>query len=315
MQNLDDIHLFRLVNEHGSFSAAGRKLNIAKSTLARRVRALEERLGGPLFHRTGRRFVLTNFGAECLAQCDRIAEETEQLFRLADRARNTPSGFLHIVCPPLLGEQILDQLASQFAARSPEVVLHIDTSTEMLDPRHVTADLIIYPSFDALPDTDIVARKIVEVPYLLVGSPSLFKDGGMPATPDELTGHPCLGLGNKTARWSWKLKRGSQIRRVPFKPRLSSSHLATLLHAALFGLGIVALPLPSCQDDLAAGRLVTVLDDWQPPPVQLYALYPSSRTLSKAARLFLKMVEAGLMQMDLHTNPPLAPLRADPQEK
>ncbi|NYT67769.1 LysR family transcriptional regulator [Pusillimonas noertemannii] len=311
MQNLDDIHLFRLVNEHGSFSAAGRKLNIAKSTLARRVRALEERLGGPLFHRTGRRFVLTNFGADCLAQCERIIQETEQLFLLADRARNAPSGFLHIVCPPMLGEEVLDQLASQFAAQSPEVVLHIDTSTETLDPRHVTADLIIYPTFDVLPDTDIVARKLVEVPYLLVASPSLFKAGRMPATPDELARLPCLGLGNKTARWSWKLKRGGQIRRIPFKPRLSSSQLATLRHAALSGLGVAALPLPACRADLESGRLVRVLEGWQPPPVQLYALYPSSRALTKAARLFLKMIEAKFMHLNLHVMPP-AGLPANP---
>jgi DNA-binding transcriptional LysR family regulator len=287
--NIDDMYLFKTIAEGGSFGAASRHLCVPKSTLARRLAALEENLGLALFNRTGRELQLTNFGHECLDHCRNIAREADQIFFLAEKHKTVPDGFLHIIFPPLLGEQIADNIALTFTLNNPGIRIHIDTSTTVLDPRTESADIIIYVAFDQLPDLNIVARRIAEAPFALVANPDIFGSSPRPASPAELKNWPCLASGPKQPGASWQLHDSTRSLNLEFTPRLSTTHLPTLRRAALKGLGIAALPALACVEDISEGRLIRVLPDWTTAPGIIYAIFPSGKSLTTAARTALEI--------------------------
>ncbi|WP_025102100.1 LysR substrate-binding domain-containing protein [Burkholderia sp. A1] len=289
MRNIDDMYLFKTVAERRSLNAASRDLCMPKSTLSRRLASLEESLGLPLFNKTGRELQLTNFGSECLDHCRKIAQEADAIFFLAEKYKTVPDGFLHIIFPPLLGEQVIEDIALGFTLDHPGIRIHIDTGITIFDPRSESADMIIYVAFEDLPDLNVVARKIVAAPYALVAAPGLFGSAAPPATPDALSDWPCLALGQKQPQASWALLRDGESLDLDFTPRLSTTHLPTLRRAALKGLGIAALPALACVDDLAAGRLLRVLPDWRTAPGIIHAIYPSGKSLTTAGRKALEI--------------------------
>ncbi len=290
MNGLDDMYLFRKVVECGGISAASRQMGIAKSTLARRVAELETRLGMPLYHRDSRRFGLTNFGAECYQYCVRLANEADKVLALAERARAHPSGVLHVICPPFMGAAIVDALAVEFAASVPDVRLHLEETMGIFDPRDTRADLVIYPSFTPLPDTSLVARRIMVAPYVLAVRPDVLDGRDAPQNPDELQGLRCIGLGSRGSEWKWRLHKARQVHIHHFAPVFTTTLPSALLHAAYQGLGVASLPQALCSSAFAQKRLIPLLEEWAPDPVTVYAVYPSSKALTTAARQFLNLL-------------------------
>ncbi|MCZ3378405.1 LysR substrate-binding domain-containing protein [Rhizobium sp. AG207R] len=294
MKGLDELYTFKMVVDCGGISQASRRLDVPKSTLARRLGDLEKRLGVPLFHRGPRRFVLTSFGRECYDQCSRVVRETDKVFEMADRAANVVAGSLHVVCPPLLGSIIIEQLAAEFVDAAPKVRLHLEETAWLLDPRLVAADLVIHAAFEPLPDIDVIARKVASTPYRLVARPSVFGGRAPPTAPDELAGVDSLGFGPYSTSWAWLLRRGKETRRVTFEPRFSTTQLSALITAVMRGVGVAALPTALCEDQVQGGELVEILSEWSPPAADIYVVYPSRRTLTVAARQFLTLIEKRL---------------------
>lgn len=292
MRSHDELAVFKAIVDEGGISAAARSLNLPKATLWRRLNDLETRLGLPLFHRDLKKIVLTSFGLDCYNQAKRVLRETDRLFAIADRAGAPPEGSLHIICPPLLGAMIIEDLAMEFAASMPRVQLHLEEATTILDPRSVSADLVIYATLAPLPDVTVIARKIASLPYVLAAHPSIFGDAAsLPAQPQDLLNHDCLGFGAKSRRWSWTLTHHAEPPRVvQYSPRLTTSHLSALRVAVRQGLGIAALPVALCHRAFREGDLLHVLPDWVPEPASLYAVYPHRRTLSPAAASFLDVI-------------------------
>lgn len=290
MHGIDDMYLFRTVVESGGVSAAARRLDMPKSTLARRIGELEARLGLPLYHRGGQGFSLTSFGAQCHAHCAHLAAEADKVLALADRLRNRPSGVLHVVCPPAIGAAIVEEMAAAFAASVPDVRLHLEEVAGTFDPSDRHADLIIHPDFRPLPDASLVARKIAVAEYALVAGPGALGRHAAPAHPDELAQLPCIGLGGRGAEWAWRLRRGRHTATHRFEPVFTTNVPTALLQAARLGLGVATLPLALCRNDIARGHLERVLPDWTPEPAIIYALYPGGRALTAAARRFLDML-------------------------
>lgn len=299
MTGLDDLYLFKSVVDADGLSAAARRLNVPKSTIARRMSELENQLGMKLFHRGARHFQLTNFGTLCYERCAQMAAEADEIFALAERSRQNPAGALHVICPPLLGSLLVDGLAADFAAAAPDVRLHLEETTGIYDPRTANADLVIYPAFKALPDSALVARKICTSPYMLVAHPDVVGDRQDISDPQSLRSLKCLGLGGRDTNWLWELRNGQKVVQVRFDPIFTTTLPTALLQAARRGLGVASLPIPLCTEDLAQGRLVPVLSEWAPEPVSFFAIYPSSRTITAATRKFLDLLLERLPSMIL----------------
>ncbi|BCH22684.1 LysR family transcriptional regulator [Mesorhizobium sp. L-8-10] len=297
MKGLDELYTFKMVVDCGGISPASRRLNLPKSTLARRLNDLEKRLGVPLFHRGPRQFVLTSFGRECYGQCSRVVRETDRVFEMADRVARMPAGFLHVVCPPLLGTLIVEQLAAEFVDAAPKVRLHLEETAWLLDPRLVSADLVIHAAFEPLPDLDVIARRVASTPYVLVAHPSVLAGRNAPAEPDDLAEFDCIGFGPKSTAWGWRLRKGKETSRVEFEPRFSTTQLTALMTAVGRGIGIASVPITLCEQDIRSGELVHVLSEWNPSPADIYAVYPSRRALTVAAEQFLRLIEDRLPRL------------------
>ncbi|HBF30896.1 MAG TPA: transcriptional regulator [Rhizobium sp.] len=297
MTGLDDMYLFKNVVECGGLSAAARRFSIPKSTVARRISELETRLGVKLFHRGARSFQLTNFGADCYETCSKMAAEADKVLAMAERSRLKPAGFLHVICPPLLGSLLVEGIAAEFAAAAPDVRLHLEETTGKYDPRSAQADFVIFPAFNPLQDSTLVARKICTSPYILVARPDVVQASHDSSASELLKSVNCLGLGGRDSEWVWTLRRERETMKFRFVPAFSTTLPTALLQATRRGLGVASLPRVLCGEDLENGTLVNVLPDWTPQPVSFFAIYPSGRTMTVAARKFLDLLLEHLPRM------------------
>lgn len=291
MRGLDDIYLFKQVVDFGGVSAASRALRIPKSTVTRRIALLESRLGSPLFHRSAQGLTLTNFGQECLLRAARLVDDADNIFKFVDRRREEPSGFLHIIYPANIGAAIIEPLAADFSRLHPQVQLHLEASTELIDPRSISADLVFHFAFNPLPDADFIARKIYANPFVLVAHPDVLKGRRLPEEPQALQGLPCIGFGAKSSTWNWRLQKSDRTYTHSFQPALSTFQLSALLASVRHAAGIASAPLHVLDKEIEAGALLRILPEWTPPPAVLYAIYPNRRSLTAAAWRLLEVVQ------------------------
>lgn len=315
MRNLDDLYLFRKVVDLGGVSAASRELRIPKSTVTRRIALLEARLGSPLFHRSAQGLTLTNFGQECHLRSAALVDDADRLFEFVDRRREEPNGFLHVIYPATIGTALIEPLAADFALLQPQVQLHLEASTELIDPRSISADLVFHFAFNPLPDADFIARKLYENPFVLVAHPGVLKGRRLPEEPQALQGLPCLGFGPKSSHWNWRLHKGDRNYTHGFEPALTTFQLSALVTAVRHSAGIASAPLSVVGKEISDGALLRVLPDWNPLPAVLYAIYPNRRSLTTAAWRFLEVVQKHFRtpHPPMTPYPPYAPARRSAQ--
>lgn len=206
-----------------------------------------------------------------------------------------PSGALRLACPMALGAAIVGPLAIRFTQQHPRVRVTIESTDGRLRTSDDNVDLTIQPSLLDLRDSSLVARKLIDVRYVLVAAPSLRQDiPDIPPPPGNAT-LPAIGWTflPQPARWVLSHPQlGTQLLDVDV--HFATDNLLLVREAALAGMGVAQLPATLCSADIEAGRLVVVAPGWSPPSVALHAIYPSRRTLTLAARRFLEMLAEAL---------------------
>lgn len=300
MRDLNDLMYFAAVVDHGSFTAASRALGLPKSTLSRRLSELEGRLNVRLLQRSTRRLAVTEIGQQVYAHCKAMMVEAAAAEAVIASTHAEPCGSLVVSCPiALLHMQVADMLAD-FALRYPLVKLHITGMNRPVDVIGEGIDIALRVRQPPLSDTDLAMRTLGESPQCLVASPELVARLGQPRTPADLQDWPSLGNGHQAERHAWSLTDTSRpgkgqdaILTVPHLPRLSTTDMYTLRHAASSGLGVVQLPSLFVRQELASGRLVEVLPDWRPPSQLIHAVFASRRGLISSVRALLDHLSAG----------------------
>src|SRR4051812_5769189 len=297
MGTVDDLTLLVEIIEAGSLSAASRKTGIPKSSLSRRIGDLEGQLGVHLVHRGPRSYSPTEIGLLIYQRGQKIREELTAIRALAEDRTSRPSGMLRISCPAVLSEILVTDFAIQFAETYPDVRLTLDSTGGAFDSKIDHYDLAIHPTRENLADSELICQKLTKTPYCLVAAPSLIERMGACASPEDLEGQPGIGWGADGLMSRWRLVRqDDQTAEINVGLRFSANNLNIIHQAAVRGLGLGRLPLPMCAADLLSGPLVLPLQDWSPPPVTFYALYPSRRSLTVAGRLFVAGLTSFLQQ-------------------
>ncbi len=207
----NDLILFAHIMEAGSFSKAAERTGLPKSTLSRRITALETKLGERLLTRSTRRLAITEFGERILDHAKRLLEETEAASAMALHRQGTPRGVLRVSMPPDFRELDLTPLLLQYAASYPEVRLELDLSPRRVDLLAERFDLAVRAASRLPDDGTLVARKLCEMTNGLYASPAYLKRYGIPASPPDLLDHVGLRLigGNGEAQ-PWRLARGTE---------------------------------------------------------------------------------------------------------
>ncbi|TWA81608.1 LysR family transcriptional regulator [Azospirillum brasilense] len=292
MQDLNDTIAFIKVVEEGSFTNAARRLRLPKTTLSRKVRDLEQRLGIQLLHRTTRRIGLTEAGAVYFERCRRIAEELEQAESAVAQLRDAPRGWLRVTTPPSFGMKVIAPLLPGYRARYPDVRIDLVLSHENLDL--VARDIDLAIRMGTLLDSTMAARKLGVLPRHVYAAPSYCAAHGMPGHPDELARH--LVLANMTARrpsgYGWRLfpvDRGHPDEEVDvaIDPVMTADDPEMLIPTLLAGGGLVLATDFAMRPYRSAGQVVRVLDGWKGSDVDLHAVFPGGRIQPPKVRSFL----------------------------
>jgi len=295
--NLDanDLLLFARVMDAGSFSLAAERASLPKSTVSRRITALEARLGERLLTRSTRRLALTEFGAEILEHARRLQEEAEAVSAYAQHRQAAVRGRLRVSMPADFGEWILGPLFLQFAASYPEVKLELDLSPRRVDLIGEQFDLALRVAARLPDDATLIARRLCTLESGLYASPAYLKHFGTPQHPDELMRHTALQLvGSNGEVQPWHLTRGKQVwQDLPAGPLAANSVSLTRLLAS-HGLGIAGLSERFVASAVNEGLLVRILPEWQLPTMTVWAVMPGRRLMPARTKVFLATLENAL---------------------
>ncbi|MCW0199207.1 LysR family transcriptional regulator [Sphingopyxis sp.] len=287
MQDLNDLYYFVQSVDHGGFAAAARALGMQKSKLSRRIGLLEERLGVRLIQRSTRRFSVTEIGREYYRHCTAMLVEAEAAQTAVDQSRAEPRGVVRLSCPTgLLAFQFGD-LLGRFMALYPDVELHVESTNRRVDVIGEGFDLAIRVRPPPIAESELVMRRFDERTIRIVASPELLRAHTV-TLPADLAGLPSLDFGPAGSEHRWRLIHADgSVADVRHEPRLITDDMATLREAAIAGVGAVRLPTLTIWQDLQAGRLKTLLPEWQPPSEIVHAVFPSRRGLLPSVRALL----------------------------
>ncbi|MFO1138322.1 MAG: LysR family transcriptional regulator [Paracoccus sp. (in: a-proteobacteria)] len=299
MRDLNDLYYFVEAVEHGGFAPAGRALNLPKSLLSRRVAQLEARLGVRLIQRSTRHFALTEIGEVYFDHCKAMLIEADAAQEAIDRLQAEPRGTVRLSCPVALLQVHVSRMLDRFMAQHPQVTIVVDATNRRVDVLGERIDIAIRVRPPPIEDSEAVMRVLADRGQCLVASPALLADRPAPVQPADLAGWPSLGLGNNAQVQRWQLfGPGGQQAVIDHRPRLVTTDMIALRDAALAGLGVLKLPILMVQDELAQGRLVRLLPDWQPQREIIHVVFASRRGLLPAVRLLIDHLAASFQALD-----------------
>ncbi|WP_255636769.1 LysR family transcriptional regulator [Hyalangium versicolor] len=276
--------LFAEVVATGGITAAAERLSLRKSTVSRRLAALEDRLGVRLLERNSRRLRLTEAGRQYHADCARLVAEAREVNRALSESRDTPQGTLRIATLSLLGE-LLTPVIAEFLLRQPRMSVEVSLAQAHVDLIAEEYDLALRTG--PLADSTLIARRLGHVRTGYYASPAYLSGHGTPRSPEELQGHECVLLAEPGTDEIWFFGGGKGARTVPVSGRLRVPSVRAGQAAARAGLGVVRLPASLVTEDVRAGMLVPILVAETPPGIPVFAVYPSSRQLAPKVRAFL----------------------------
>lgn len=282
--DLNDVLIFTRVVEQGSFTGAGRVLDLPKSTVSRRIARLEDRLGIRLLQRTTRKLSLTDAGRIYFDRSTRIVADFEDAELAVLELQSEPRGRLRVSMPAEFGEQIWSVLQA-FLERYPQVHLELDLTNRYVDLVDEGFDAVIRAG--RIADSTLIARKLISTRTLFVASPAYLERRGIPETLDALREHDCVVMGvfGHQATWRGRGPRGEVKVRV--QGRLAANNLLVLKKAVLAGFGIGLLPDSLCALELEEGKLKEVLSHACLEPTPISVVYPSARHLAPKVRAFV----------------------------
>lgn len=305
----NDLLLFARVAELGSFSRAAERLGVPKSTVSRRVSALEAQLGERLLVRSTRKLSITEFGEAVLAHARHVAEDVEAAASLAQNRQVQPAGRLRVTMPPDLAHSILSPMFAQFTREYPGVSLELDLSARFVDLIGENYDLAIRPG-TLRDDASLAARRLATFSLGLYASPDYIERRGMPKTPDELMRHDALMILSRTGDASpWVLFRGEEHWQGVPPARAVANSPDVLMKMALRGAGVAIVNDHFAVAHLKHKALVPVLPEWRPQPVPLWAVFPGRRLMPAKTRVFIDAL------MTLFTSPECQAIERDIRER
>lgn len=286
MDRFKQIETFVAVAARGSLSAAAAAEGVAPAVVSRRLDALEERLGVKLLVRTTRKVTLTFEGSAFLEDCQRLLHEWHNAEASVSLGGVKASGLLRVTAPAGFGRAHVAPLLPGFVAEHRDVSISLDLTDRLVD--------IVGESFDvavrigALDDSSLVGLKLADNRRVVVASPAYLARHGTPATPADLAQHRCLTFGhagNQARGWTFVVDGETVSMRVGGPLECNDG---AVLHAwALAGQGLAWRSEWEVGADIAAGRLVPVLEAFGAPDTAIHAVFPQRRHLPLRVRMFI----------------------------
>ncbi|MDP1743054.1 MAG: LysR family transcriptional regulator [Polaromonas sp.] len=289
MDRWTEIELFVQVAETGSLSRAAEALDLSNAAASRHLSALEERLGARLVERNTRRLYLTDTGQEFFSRAKGILAELKDAESAVNATALNPTGTLRITASLSFSLHHVAPLLREYTQRYPNVTVHVEAANRYLDIIDNNIDVAIRTR-EIEPDSNITIRRLGETRRILAASPRYFAQHGFPKTLEDLQRHKLLIYTYANNPNELRFTRDGETATITVKGLLESNDGQILRAAALDGMGILVQPSYIVYNDIVAGRLVPVLDDWDLPRLTINLAYPSRKHLSAKVRTFIDFV-------------------------
>jgi len=279
MDRLDALKAVVIMVDEGSLAAAGRRLGRSPAAMTRTLATLEAQAGIRLFERTTRRLRLTEAGARYVEAARRVLAEVDVLGLV--QAGGAPSGLLTLTAPRAAGAEILRPILHAFLNDHPGIqarLLLLDRLTSLVEE-----------GFDAalrlaqLPDSSLVAVRVGSVRRVVCASLAYLADHAPIENPSDLASHNVIGLAETRQEATWSFAEGRTIR---LRPRLAINSIAGARASAIEGRGVARLLSYQVAEDVRAGRLIVLLEAYEPPPLPAHLVAPKDRLLLPKTRAF-----------------------------
>jgi DNA-binding transcriptional LysR family regulator len=281
--------VFVAVAETGGFSAAGRRLALSPSAVSKLVGRIEERLGTPLFTRSTRMIQLTAEGSLYLERARAILADIDDAERLvASGAGAIPRGRLRISASVAFGETCLLPVLPRFLARYPQVEIDVSLTDLVIDLVDERTDIAI--RMGPLRDSTLKAKRLFETRRVIVAAPDYLDAFGRPDTPDDLASHNCLRFNFRVnpGLWPFRDPASGEAYTRPVAGNAHGNNGVILRQLALAGVGLARLGRFHVEADIASGRLLPVLEAFNPGDIEpVHAVYVGHDHLAARIRAFV----------------------------
>jgi len=292
MQDLRTLSIFVRVAERRSFVRAAADLGITQSGVSNAISRLEDQLGVRLLARTTRRVSLTDDGAAFFERCRQSLAELEEAELVLKETRIKPTGRLRIDMPVSFGRLKVVPLLGPFQAQYPDLQLVVSFTDRYVDLVEEGIDVSV--RFGVLQDSSLMARRLTQTQFRVVGAPSYLAEHGRPKTPDDLARHNCLAFTLRDSRLArdWRFARDGAESTLAPQGNMSFSDGAALCDAACAGYGLAQIHGYYIDNAVTAGKLEPVLEKFRPAIDPIWLVYPQTRHLSPKVRAFIDFMTA-----------------------
>jgi DNA-binding transcriptional LysR family regulator len=288
------INVFVAVVDSQGFAGAARKLSMSPPAVTRAVNELEAHLGLRLLSRTTRTVRMTDAGERYAQDCRRILTELREADESVTGLHAAPRGRLTVTAPVLFGRLYVTPIVTEYLTRYPEVsasCLFLDRVVNLMDDGVDVAVRI-----GELPDSTMQAIRVGQVRRVICASPDYLAQHGVPTTPDALHDHTIVSASSVTPNPEWKLVEQGQPRTIRLQARMVTSTNDAAMAATVSGFGITRLLSYQVAEHLRAGRLKTVLNDYEPEPLPVHVVHREGRHAPQRVRAFLDLAVERMRQ-------------------
>ena len=290
MDRFHAMETFIRVVDTGSFSAAGRDMNIGQPAVSKIVAGLEDRLQVRLLVRSTRRLSPTEAGQAFYERARRAIDEADEAEASARGLATGLEGRLRVCAPVTFARLHIAPRLGPFLDAHPRLRLEAVMDDRNVDLLEENIDLAF--RLGDLPDSTLTARKIATGARLLLATPEYAARVGAPKVPSDLLAHHAVTYGQQAGGTEWRFKQGTAEISVSVPSRVQFTAAEGLREGVLAGLGVAIASRWMFERELAEGQLVALLTDWTLPSIDLWALFPAGRLPSAKARAFLAWFEA-----------------------
>lgn len=296
MDRLEAMTVLLKVVDRGSFSAASRELGLPLATVSRKVSELEAHLGTKLLLRTTRKVALTQAGALYVPSARRILEQIDETERQTVGEYQTPRGELMVTGPVLFGRLEVLPIVTEFLAAYPEINIRLalsDRNLHLLDD-HVDVAVRI----GELPSSGHIASGVGRIRTVVCASPAFLAAHGIPKSPADLVGLPCVNFDFLTpaSAWLFRSPETGALHDIRVSPRLTVSTAEAAVWAATQGVGATRVLHYQCAEAVKKGELCILLHDFELDPLPVHLLHADGGTLPLKTRAFLDFTAPRLRQ-------------------
>ncbi|WP_181706550.1 LysR substrate-binding domain-containing protein [Chthonobacter rhizosphaerae] len=296
MDTLTRMRTFVEVVDAGGFSAAARKLGRSKALISKYVKELEDELGTRLMNRTTRRLSLTELGQAYYRDAGEILQRVDDLQDMVRDRHGEPTGLLRIACPRTFGDGFVGRAVMDFVVANPSIKVDLRLDDRFVDLVDEGFDCAI--RITELQDSSLIARKLADYRFVIAARRDVVASHGRPQHPDDLADLPCVIDSNLRSRFSWRFQVDGARTTVQVSGRVEVNSPMAVRLAVLAGLGYGSVPFIMVREDIEAGLIDVVLEEYETANPGVYVVYPHRRHLSAKVRAFVDFMADWFSRFD-----------------